>query len=141
METLSLSIVKQRDSFLSKFKDLTLDKLSLKLKELLEAEKDEIKRIVILASRVQTIRKRIENISPVKAIKEIIESDKLEKEPDKKSQNVSTNDVNANQEWIRVIITESTEVNGVRFPEGIQVDVTKNDSERLISSGKASLIK
>ena len=141
METLSLSIVKQRDSFLSKFKELTLDKLSLKLKELLEAEKDEIKRIVILASRVQTIRKRIENISPVKAIKEIIESDKLEKEPDKKSQNVSTNDVNANQEWIRVIITESTEVNGVRFPEGIQVDVTKNDSERLISSGKASLIK
>ncbi len=140
METLSLSIVKQRDSFLSKFKELTLDKLSLKLKELLEAEKDEIKRIVILASRVQTIRKRIENISPVKAIKEIIESDKLEKEPDKKSQNVSTNDVNANQEWIRVIITESTEVNGVRFPEGIQVDVTKNDSERLISSGKASLI-
>ena len=140
METLSLSIVKQRDSFLSKFKELTLDKLSLKLKELLETEKDEIKRIVILASRVQTIRKRIENISLGKAIKEIIENDKLEKEPDKKTQNISTNDVNANQEWIRVIITESTEVNGVRFPEGIQVDVTKNDSERLISSGKASLI-
>ena len=57
METLSLSIIKQRDTFLSKFKELTLDKLSLKLKELLESEKDETKRIVILASRVETIRK------------------------------------------------------------------------------------
>lgn len=140
METLSLSIVKQRDAFLSKFKELTLDKLSLKLKELLEAEKDEIKRIVILASRVETIRKRIETINPTKIIKEIHENNKLKKEPDNKSENINTNDVNTNQEWIRVIITESTEVNGVRFPEGIQVDVTKNDSERLINSGKASLI-
>ena len=140
METLSLSIIKQRDTFLSKFKELTLDKLSLKLKELLESEKDETKRIVILASRVETIRKRIEAINPIKIIKEIPENNKVEQEPDKKSENINVTDVNKNQDWIRVIITESTEVNGVRFPEGIQVDVTKNDSERLISSGKASLI-
>ena len=141
METLSLSIIKQRDAFLSKFKELTLDKLSLKLKELLESEKDEIRRIVILASRVETIRKRIETVNPIKIINKIPETTKIDKEPDKKNENVSINDANKNQDWIRVIITESTEVNGVRFPEGIQVDVTKNDSERLISSGKASLIK
>ena len=140
METLSLSIIKQRDAFLSKFKELTLDKLSLKLKELLESEKDEIKRIVILASRVETIRKRIETIKPIKIIKEITENNIVETEPDKKSEKTNVTDVNKDQNWIRVIITESTEVNGVRFPEGIQVDVTKNDSERLISSGKASLI-
>ena len=64
----------------------------------------------------------------------------MEQKPDKKSENINVTDVNKDQDWIRVIITESTEVNGVRFPEGIQVDVTKNDSERLISSGKASLI-
>ena len=34
--------------------------------------------------------------------------------------------------WIRVIMKESTEVNGVRFPEGIQIDVTENDSKKLI---------
>ena len=51
METLSFSIVQKRDSFLSKFKDLALDKLSLKLKELIDNENDEIKRIIILASR------------------------------------------------------------------------------------------
>ena len=62
METLSLPILKLRDSFLEKFSDLTHEKLSIKLKELLENERDEIKRIVILASRVEAIRKRIEQI-------------------------------------------------------------------------------
>ena len=64
METLSLPILKLRDSFLEKFSDLTHEKLSMKLKELLENERDEIKRIVILASRVEAIRKRIEQINP-----------------------------------------------------------------------------
>ena len=35
---------------------------------------------------------------------------------------------------------ESTEVNGVRFPEGIQIDVTDDDSKKLIESGKAAII-
>jgi hypothetical protein len=28
----------------------------------------------------------------------------------------------------------------VRFPEGIQIDVTENDSKKLIESGKAAII-
>ncbi len=140
METLSLSIVKQRDSFLSKFKELTLDKLSLKLKELFEKEQDEIKRIVILASRVEAIRKRIEQINPIIAVSKKENYDPPNDVTESKSENNKTNNTSKNLDWIRVIITESTEVNGVRFPEGIQVDVTKNDSERLINSGKASLV-
>ena len=42
--------------------------------------------------------------------------------------------------WTRVEMIKSGIVNGVRFPKGIQVDVTKSDSERLISSGKASIV-
>ena len=139
METLSFAIVKKRDSFLSKFKDLALDKLSLKLKELLINENDEIIRIVILASRVEIIRKRIQQINPVTSTpKKIIENDQTNTTEQNNETKIS--DDNKNQDWIRVIITENTEVNGVRFPQGIQVDVTKSDSERLINSGKASLI-
>ena len=139
METLSFAIVKKRDSFLSKFKDLALDKLSLKLKELLINESDEIIRIVILASRVETIRKRIQQINPVTLTpKKIIQNDQTMTTEQNNETKIS--DDNKNQDWIRVIITENTEVNGVRFPQGIQVDVTKSDSERLINSGKASLI-
>ena len=139
METLSFSIVQKRDSFLSKFKDLALDKLSLKLKELLDNENDEITRIVILASRVETIRKRIEQINPIISTpKKNIENVQAEKS--EQNNEVKISDDNKTQDWIRVIIIENTEVNGVRFPKGIQVDVTKSDSERLINSGKASLV-
>ena len=140
METLSFSIVKQRDTFLSKFKELTLDKLSIKLNELLENERDEIKRIVILASRVETIRKRIEQINPIVSISKKNNLNNSAEPIEQKDPSDNSKESNKDLEWIRVIITESTEVNGVRFPEGIQVDVTKDDSEKLINSGKASLL-
>ena len=63
METLTPTILKMRDTFLSQFSDLTLDNLTLRLKELLDIEKDEINRIVILASRVEAIRLRILEIT------------------------------------------------------------------------------
>ena len=140
METLSLNIIKMRDSFLKKYSDLSLSNLSLKLKELLDNETDEIKRIVILASRVDTIRKRIDQITsvlPVKTNKP--DNNKVEI----KSKGETVDDAAKGEiveKWIKVTIKESTEVNGVRFPEGIKIDVTKEDSERLIASGKAELV-
>ena len=140
METLSLNIIKMRDGFLKKYSDLSLSNLSLKLKELLDNETDEIKRIVILASRVDTIRKRIDQITsvlPVKTNKP--DNNKVEiKSKDKTLDD--TEKVEIVEKWIKVTIKESTEVNGVRFPEGIKIDVTKEDSERLIASGKAELV-
>ena len=142
METLTPSILKLRDSFLSQFSDLTLDNLTLKLKELLEIENDEVNRIVILASRVETIRSRILEITTNTIIKP------GQSEDNSKENNIVDAIVEDKKEkvskkttWVRVIIKENTDVNGVRFPEGIQIDVTKQDSERLINSGKASLIK
>jgi len=141
METLSVNIIKMRDSFLKKYSDLSLNNLSLKLKELLEKETDEIKRIVILASIVEAIRKRIEQIASVLPIKQTFSGDNKINEslsnkenPDEKPKNEKI------ENWIKVIIKESTEVNGVRFPEGIKIDVTKEDSVRLIQSGKAELV-
>ena len=140
METLSSSVIKLRNLFLQQFKNEGLDKISSKLDELLEVEKDEIKRIVILASRVETIRKRIEAIYSDKnnivqfitALEDKSKNISTEKKPEKEDNKKS---------WVRVIIKESTEVNGVRFPEGIQIDVTKEDSKRLIDSGKATILQ
>ena len=44
-------------------------------------------------------------------------------------------------EWVRVQIKETTEVNGVRFPSGIQIDVTDEDSKKMIDGGKAILLE
>ena len=44
-------------------------------------------------------------------------------------------------EWVRVQIKETTEVNGVRFPSGIQIDVTNEDAKQMIESDKAILLE
>ena len=140
METLSPSILEVRDSFLEQFKNEQLENISKKLDQLFDVEKDPVKRIVLLASRVETIRKRIELIyqddNKLKKITELSE----DKKEEITENDTEKNEKNNSESWIRVIMKESTEVNGVRFPEGIQIDVTEEDSKKLIESGKAAII-
>ena len=143
METLTSSILQTRNSFLEQFKNDHLESISAKLDQLFDVEKDPVKRIVILASRVETIRKRIEQIYQDDSKKEKIK-DALDEKKEAISENDKEinekNEKNVSETWIRVIMKESTEVNGVRFPEGIQIDVTEDDSKKLIGSGKAAII-
>ena len=140
METLAPSILQVRNSFLEQFKNEQLENISKKLDQLFDVEKDPIKRIVLLASRVDTIRKRIELIyqddNKIKKITELSE----DKKEEITENDTEKNEKNNSESWIRVIMKESTEVNGVRFPEGIQIDVTEEDSKKLIESGKAAII-
>ncbi len=140
METIAPSILQVRNSFLEQFKNEKLENISKKLDQLFDVEKDPIKRIVLLASRVETIRKRIELIyQDDNKIKKITETSEDKKEEVTKN-DTEKNEKNNPESWIRVIMKESTEVNGVRFPEGIQIDVTEEDSKKLIESGKAAII-
>ena len=144
METLAPTILEIRNSFLEKFKNEKLDIISKKLTELFDVENDPVKKIVLLASRVETIRKRIDQIHQDKNNTKIIQKisnessneDKVVQAEDDTDKNEKSN----SETWIRVIMKESTEVNGVRFPEGIQIDVTESDSKKLIESGKAAII-
>ena len=140
METLAPSILQVRNSFLEQFKNEQLENISKKLDQLFDVEKDPIKRIVLLASRVETIRKRIEQIYQDENKREKIEESSNEKKEDIAENDTIKNEKIETEKWIRVIMKESTEVNGVRFPEGIQIDVTENDSKKLIESGKAAII-
>ena len=148
METLAPTILEIRNSFLEKFKNEKLNIISKKLTELFDVEKDQVKKIVLLASRVETIRKRIDQIHQDENKTKIIQESS--NESSNENSNVeklvqAKNDTEENEKgnsetWIRVIMKESTEVNGVRFPEGIQIDVTEDDSKKLIESGKAVII-
>ena len=140
METLAPSILEVRNSFLEQFKNEQLETISKKLDQLFDVEKDPVTRIVLLASRVETIRKRIKQIyQNENTNKKIIESSN-EKTEVKATSEAEKTEKNNSEKWIRVIMKESTEVNGVRFPEGIQIDVTEDDSKKLIESGKAAII-
>ena len=144
METLAPSILEIRNSFLEKFKNEKLDIISKKLTELFNVEKDPVKKIVLLASRVETIRKRIDQIHKDENKTQIIQENSNESLNEQKvvqaENDTDKNEKSNSESWIRVIMKESTEVNGVRFPEGIQIDVTEADSKKLIESGKAAII-
>ena len=144
METLAPSILEIRNSFLQKFKNEPLDSISKKLTDLFDAEKDPVRKIVLLASRVETIRKRIDQIHQNENKTKIIQESSNESSNEEKvvqaEVDTDINEKSNSETWIRVIMKESTEVNGVRFPEGIQIDVTESDSKKLIESGKAAII-
>ena len=148
METIAPSLLEIRNSFLEKFNDEPLDSISKKLTDLFDAEKDPVKKIILLASRVETIRKRIDQIHQNENKTKIVQENSNEtlnetsnEEKEVKTENETEKNEKSNSEtWIRVIMKESTEVNGVRFPEGIQIDVTEDDSKKLIESGKATII-
>jgi len=140
METLAPSILQIRNSFLEQFQNDQLETISKKLDQLFDVEKDPVKRIVLLASRVETIRKRIEQIYHDENKREKIKESLNEKEEVIPENDTEKNVKVSTESWIRVIMKESTEVNGVRFPEGIQIDVTEDDSKKLIDSGKAAII-
>ena len=144
METLAPSILEIRNSFLEKFKNEKLDIISKKLTQLFDAENDPVKKIVLLASRVETIRKRIDQIhqdeNKTKIIQKISNESSDEDKVVQAEGDTDKNEKSNSETWIRVIMKESTEVNGVRFPEGIQIDVTEADSKKLIESGKAAII-
>jgi hypothetical protein len=144
METLAPSILGIRNSFLEKFKNENLDIISKKLTELFDVENDPVKKIVLLASRVETVRKRIDQIhqdeNKTKIIQESSNENSNEEKEVQAEKDTEKNEKNNSETWIRVIMKESAEVNGVKFPEGIQIDVTEDDSKKLIESGKAEII-
>jgi hypothetical protein len=143
METLSPQIIEIRDQIIEKLNDLTLEECSKKLKELFNHETNEFYKLGNLAARVVTIKKRIDLI--------LSETNNYDKNVitngTKKTNNIIENilvgkplDTSIQLEWVRVQIKETTEVNGVRFPAGIQIDVTTEDSIKMIEGKKAILL-
>ena len=143
METLSPQIIEIRDQIIEQLNDLTLEECSKKLKELFNQETNDFYKLGNLAARVITLKKRINLI-----LNDSNEDNQnVLKNGTKKSENIIENildgkptDTAIESDWVRVQIKETAEVNGVRFPAGIQIDVTHEDSRRMIESGKAILL-
>ena len=143
MENFSLKIIELRDKALDKFDYLTLDELSIKIKELSVIETDELNKIALLAARISVLNKRVQAILNDAIVNDNNSNKKVNNDNliIKDILNSEKSDNKENPiEWVRVQIKETTEVNGVRFPEGIQIDVTVEDSIKIVESGKAILI-
>ena len=140
---MSEKILDKKEELLDEFKDLKLEELALKIKQIANRENDFVFNIACLAARVSVLNKRIKAI-----ISENTANDNYVK--DEKSANVnivekiirgSEKTTNEPVEWVRVQIKETTEVNGVRFPSGIQIDVTDEDAKKMIEGDKAIMLE
>jgi len=128
-----------RDKVIEKFVDQPLDEMNESVKKLLSNEQDEQKRLGILAARVFILRTRISKIA--------------EGDPDRvvgsaspqAADLIAATDMGDDAEsgageWTRLRILEDCEVNGVRFPKTVIIDVKTVDADRLIASGNAELV-
>ena len=129
-----------RDKVIEKFANEPLDRMNESVKMLLNHEQDEQKRLGILAARVYILRQRIVKLSEGDE-KRVLTSAPPKPEADTvNAQPQDTGDENTS-EWTRLRILEDCEVNGVRFPKTVIIDVKNEDAAKLIENGNAELIE
>ena len=129
-----------RDKVIEKFADEPLDKMNESVKMLLNHEQDEQKRLGILAARVYILRQRIAKLSEVDNERVVTSAPPKPEADTAKTESQDAGDENAS-EWTRLRILEDCEVNGVRFPKTVIIDVKSEDAAKLIENGNAELIE
>ena len=126
-----------RDAIIEKYSDTPLDVLSSKLQELITDDTDTGTKLGIFSARVEILRMRFSEIADKKYVKD----NKLGEENDSDIESdISDETEDLKEGWMTLKILEASEVNGVRFPEGVKIDVHADDAKKLLESKKAELI-
>ena len=126
-----------RDAIIEKYSDTPLDVLSNKLQALITDDTDTGTKLGIFSARVEILRMRFSEIADKKYVKD----NKLGEEHGSVSESeISDETENLKEGWMTLKILEASEVNGVRFPEGVKIDVHAEDAKKLLESKKAELI-
>ncbi|PQM58811.1 MAG: hypothetical protein CML40_09220, partial [Rhodobacteraceae bacterium] len=126
-----------RDAIIEKYSDTSLDILSSKLQALITDETDTGTKLGIFSARVEILRMRFAEIADKKYVKD----NELEEAKDTDGDSeISEDNEDLKEGWMTLKILEASEVNGVRFPEGVKIDVHADDAKKLLGSKKAELV-
>ena len=142
--TLSPEVRRIRNSIIKKFAHEPLDIMAKFVKDIVETEEDTVKRLGAMAARVEILRMRISQISDNRTGSNFIEiSEEVIEDDDTVEDNLSEIIITSPNlsDWVRLRILENSEVNGVRFPQGVVIDVSQEDGDRLLESGKATYVE
>ena len=141
--TLSPEVRRIRNSIIKKFAHEPLDIMAKFVKDIVETEEDTVKRLGAMAARVEILRMRISQISENRTDSHFIEiSEDVIEDDETVEDNLSEIIITSPNlsDWVRLRILENSEVNGVRFPQGVVIDVSQEDGDRLLESGKATYV-
>ena len=140
---LSEKIIDKKEELLDEFDNLSLEEIAKKIKLIEYRDDDLIFKIAYLAARISVLNKRIQVL-----INENSSNDNSILQHSNDSNNIVEKIIKSSKkpkdipvEWVRVQIKETTEVNGVRFPSGIQIDVTGEDANEMVENDKAILLE
>ena len=122
-----------RDQYFQIIAEMTENEKFDWVKEKLSNEQNEIKRLALMAVRVSILRSR-----------KIGQKEKIIAKPKRQKNDIPKINVekkiNSKEDWKRLRMLKSGEVNGVRFPPGIIIDVNLKDSKKLLAEGLAELV-
>ena len=140
---LSGKIIDKKEELLDEFENLSLDEIAKKIKLIENRDDNIVFKIAYLAARISVLNQRIQIL-----INENSANDNLIRGTSDDASNIVEKIIKSSKkpkdvpvEWVRVQIKETTEVNGVRFPSGIQIDVTDEDAKQMIEGDKAILLE
>ena len=139
-------ILSARDELLEKYSDKSFEEQITFYKAVIEGEKDSLSRLSAMAARVYILRKRLALLAGNVMEDQLDELSNKQSGFDLDNTLAEVSDVkdpeviSNNKSWMRLRIVDSSEVNGVRFPAGVVIDVKREDGEKLIESGKAEFM-
>ena len=137
---LSPEIIKMREALLERIGDKSLKEVAQIVNEILLNETDSTNRLAALAARVKVLRNYINKNYDIKNKSIRTELNNI-REIDQPTKEITDNiDKSEDEKWVRVEMLKSGVVNGVRFPEGVVIDVNKNDADKLEESKLAKII-
>jgi len=142
--SLAPETIRVRNALIEKFTGEPLDEMNHFMNTALATEKNELKRLGILAARIFLLRTRIANLQDFNrdsSLTDISEVNVGELDLGGANMDAADNsDENATKiedGWARLKMTSPGEVQGVRFLSGAIIDAKPEDAEKLIRSGKA----
>ena len=141
--TLDPEIISLRNKYLKALEGKSFDDMNSLIQKQLETEDEDIKRLSLLAARIYILRLRtleLRNEPTEDAMPWSNVEDNSEVNAKKDTEKVGEETVSENDEWRRLRMIEAGEVNGVRFPPGIIIDVNSVDGQKLVESKKAEFV-
>ena len=141
--TLDPEIISIRNRYLKALEGKPFDEMNLLIQKQLETESEDLKRISLLAARVYILRLRTLELrnEPTENAMPWSKPDDVSKGEQKIEDQKNTEEAEKTEnEWRRLRMIEAGEVNGVRFPPGIIIDVNSVDGEKLVESKKAEYV-
>ena len=141
--TLDPEIISLRNKYLKALEGKSFDDMNSLIQKQLETEDEDIKRLSLLAARIYILRLRtleLRNEPTEDAMPWSKVEDNSEVNAKKDTEKVGEETASENDEWRRLRMIEAGEVNGVRFPPGIIIDVNSVDGQKLVESNKAEFV-